>query len=68
MDAMAADAHGNFLPAGFGVALDLLGMGREGGHRSDSQGKHRGQQLVHFAYTIQLIDKNQLQIISGWPS
>jgi hypothetical protein len=65
---VAADAHGDFLFGRFGVALDLLGMGRNSGHRGDSQGKHRIQELVHFAYTIQVIDKNQVQIISGCPS
>ena len=37
-DAMAANAHGNLLLAGFHVALGFLGMG-ESGHGSDSQGK-----------------------------
>jgi hypothetical protein len=65
---MATNAHGDFLLSGFGIALDFLGMGGDGGHRGDSQGKHRSQQLIHFAHTIQTIDKNQLKIISGWPS
>ena len=50
-DAVAADAHGHLLASVFDVARDRLGLGRDR-HASDSKGKHRGQQLVHFARTI----------------
>jgi hypothetical protein len=67
LDTVATNAHGYLLFGGFGVALDFLAMCGDGGHRSDSQGKEGGQQLVHFAHTIQTIDKKHLQIISGSP-
>jgi hypothetical protein len=50
-DAVATHAHLYLLCPVLGLARDLLGFSRDR-HASDSKGKHRGQQLVHFARTI----------------
>jgi hypothetical protein len=51
---VAANAHGIFLFAGFGVALDILRLGRESGHRSDKHSGEGQQEFIHFARTISL--------------
>jgi len=52
-DAVTTDAHGDLLLGGLGVTLDFLGLDGKSRHTRDSQGDDRGQQLVHFAWTIQ---------------
>src|SRR5262249_26204973 len=50
-DAVATHAHRDFFVAVLGIARYFSSLGRDR-HASDSKGKHRGQQLVHFARTI----------------
>jgi hypothetical protein len=50
-DAVAANAHGVDGLAGFGVALELLGLGSHI-QKSNEDSKKSGEQLGHFARTI----------------
>ena len=51
-NAVATDAHGNFLFAGLGVTLQVLGQ-RLAGRKRDSDEEGRSQELFHFGMTIQ---------------
>ena len=51
--AVAADTHGGFGFADIGIAFDFLGN-RGSGRASDKKGQYVRQQLVHFAFRMEV--------------